>query len=419
MVGLLKKIYHKLSKLAVVRALGKLYLDGLPLGNALAYRRIKNTKKRHKKKTPIRVVFLVQVSEIWNKQSDVYDAMKENPLFDPILFLIPQFDMVHNRVETEYGNNYFLQNYNDIIKAYDKGKWFDLTSLKPDYVFYQRPYDSYLPKQYRSYVVANYAKCCYIPYGYAGADVFNEGNSNKLFFRNIYITFLESGYMASILKKKFKRSVRNRVQYFKNIGYPSLSRYFSIEPVDKFSRILWTPRWSYDPILGGSNYLKYKDTILKIKEDYHDYDITFRPHPLLFGELKTKSLMTENEIDDYLNQLKQSDIRYDTDSPLFDTLKETDVLITDYSSIMIEFFLTGRPIIYCDGGIELNKEYAHLAKGMYIAHNENEIMSYLKDLNSGNDYLREKRNAMIEKYKEKHLNAKDNIVKFIQNDYKK
>jgi len=418
MEELLRKIYHKLSGLAIVRAMGKMYLDGFPIGNQIAYNRIKKVQKNCNRKSPIKVVFLAQVSELWNKQSDIYNAMKENPLFEPVIFLIPQFDIVNNKLETEYTNSYFIENYKDLIKSYNKGKWYDLKSLKPDYVFYQRPYDSYLPKEYRSSEVSKYSKCCYVPYGYAGADVFNEGNTNKLFFRNIYMTFLESGYMASLLKKKFKKSVRNKVQFFENIGYPSLSRYFSIESVDEFSRVLWTPRWSYDPVLGGSNYLKYKDTLFKIKEEFGDSSVTFRPHPLLWRELRNKSLMTEKEIKNYLEQIKAKDIVYDTDSPLFTTLNKTDILITDYSSIMIEFFLTGRPIIYCDGGIELNKEYSNLVKSMYVAHNEEEIMKYVKDLKNGNDYLKDKRNAMIKKYKEKHLHAKENIVKFIEDDFK-
>lgn len=412
-----KRIYKKLSKFALVRKLGEIYLDGFPLGNYLAMKNLEKLHNNNDTHYPINVLFLVQVSELWNKQSPVYEAMKKNDLFNPQIVVIPQYDIVNNRLDEEYKNLYFINNYPSAIKAYDDGEWFDLKELNPDYVFFQRPYDTYLPECYKSKEVSKFTKCCYIPYGYAGSDVFNLGNTNKIFFRNIYMTFLESDYMAKILKKKFKSSVKKKIQFFESLGYPSLSEYFSIKPTGSYKKCLWTPRWSYDPVLGGSNFIKYKDTILKIKNIDNRISLTFRPHPLLFGELEAKNLMNKLEIDEYLEKIRNNDIQYDNDTPLLDTLKNTDVLITDYSSVIIEFFLTGRPIIYCEGGLELNEEYLRMKEGMYVAENEEDLLKYIKSLNDGNDYLFDKRNEILKKYREKHEYSTSSIINRIIDDY--
>ena len=34
--------------------------------------------------------------------------------------------------------------------------------------------------------------------------------------------------------------------------------------------VLWTPRWSTDPCVGGSNFFKYKETIWRLAENNQD-----------------------------------------------------------------------------------------------------------------------------------------------------
>ena len=181
---------------------------------------------------------------------------------------------------------------------------------------------------------------------------------------------------------------------------------------------MWTPRWSYDSKVGGSHFLEYKDIIIRLKGFYPEIILTFRPHPLLFEELIAKSLMKKEDIESYLIVLKQNNIKYDWGAPVFDTFKGTDVLITDYSSMIIQFFITGRPVIYCDSSnIQLNDEFKKLAEGMYVAKCEKDIFYYMQKLQNGEDYLFDKRQEIIQNNLKTHENATENIVNWLEKDY--
>ena len=376
------------------------------------------TKKRpHSDK--IRAGFIVQMSEIWDKEEPVYSVLKNHSGTEVFLLAVPKWDFETQQTVNDYSGNYFIKNYPDAIRAINPdGTVIDTDSLNADYIFYQRPYDHYLPEALRSSSLVGKTKCCYIPYGFAGADVFNEGNSNPEFFRNIYVSFLESAYMQKILESKFRLNSLLKLRHFENIGYPSLEPYVKMK--QNFSRtILWTPRWSYDEKIGGSHFIEYKDAFLALKNKHNDWNLIFRPHPLMFDEFVSKKLMSQAEVDDYLDKLNRAGIVYDYDTSLEKALESADILFTDYSSVIVNYFLTGKPILYCEGIIELNGLYSKMSEGMYIVKSENEIEQYISDLFDGNDPLREKRAEIIKSEFSNCVGAAERIAEWIINDYNK
>lgn len=380
------------------------------------FRIINVDKKQIRKKRQIRVGFVVQSAEIWDKESPIYEAMNSCSNFCADIIIVPPYDHVKGMVTNTYENNFFLTKYPNAICAYKNGKWISLSEYDYDYVFLQRPYDNYMPPGFKSGDIAKHSKVCYIPYGFSGSDVFNGGNTNKYFFRNVYFSFLESDHMVRLLKSKFRGPIEKKLHKILNLGYPALTPYFSLPKREGISRILWTPRWSFDPIIGGSNYLKYKDSFLQLAEVNCDKEFVFRPHPLLYEELQAKDLMTEKQIDDYKNNCCNRGIHFDKGRPVLETFADTDILITDYSSIIIQFFITGRPIVYCNSGMELNELYAKLSKGFYVANNEEELEKIIKQLIEGKDVLFETRQKIIKEELINHMESTRAILECIQED---
>lgn len=366
-----------------------------------------------KNKGPINVAFIVQMPEVWDKEEPVYLAMRDNPDFNTQLIVVPHYDIQKKELSRDYIHNYFLENYEDAIPGFQNGKWLNLKG-KYEYVFYQRPYDGYLPKELRSSKVRKYSKCCYIPYGFVGADVFNEINSDRRFFRNISMAFVETDAMAKLIRSRF--GTHDRLHRVECLGYPALEPYFDIKPSNVFKKILWTPRWSYDEKLGGSQFLEYKETIKTIKKLYPEMKITFRPHPLLFEELVSKGLMGKQEIDDYVGSLADCDIKYDTGTPIYDAINDADILITDFSTIIIQYFVTGKPVIYCEAGIKLNEIYEKMAKGFYLANNEEDILEQVKSISNGSDILLTIRRKIIENDLRKYRHGTNAIIKAMYDD---
>lgn len=381
---------------------------------------IERVRKKQKTNSKIKVAFIAQMSEIWDKESPIYDAMLADPAFDPVLIAVPPcYDPENPTINTEYGDsNYFLENYPSCIRAYDKGEFISFEDYKFDYVFLQRPYDHFLPEQLRSSTLVRFTKVCYIPYGFVGADVFNIGNSDKIFFRNVYFSFLESEYMVEVLSKKFRTKHEKENHKILNAGYPALIPYFSFEKIEKLHTLMWTPRWSFNTITGGSNFLNYKDCFIDVVKNHPEFNFVFRPHPLMFGEMLNKGLMNQKEIDDYIDTLKSLGVAYDKNTPLVESLKNIDVLITDFSSIIIQFFLTGRPIVYCESCIEMNRTFQKMKDGMYIVKSEDDFVNSIANLSLQGDYLKPTRDEIISQGFGQHLNSINYIINAIKQDYK-
>ena len=386
------------------------------LNDLRSSRKIKKvTQKSHA--GTIRVAFIVQMAEIWDKEEPVYEAMLTDDRFEPTLIVVPPYDQVQERVTTCYDDNFFLEQYPDAVKGYDNGKWIDLKQQQYDYIFLQRPYDHYLPAGFRGSDIVAFSKVCYIPYGFSSADVFNEGNTNKSFFRNVYMSFMESDYMAKLLQYQYRFPLEKSTHHVLSLGYPALSPYLAFPDINQLTRILWTPRWSFSPTIGGSNFLIYKDTFVELAAQNPQCQFVFRPHPLMFGEILRQGIMTQTDIDDYLAILRENKVVYDYGTPLLETLLDTDLLITDFSSIIIQFFLTKRPIIYCPSCIVLNETIEQLKEGMYLANTPEELIRITNDLVDQKDPLKENRLRIINnKEFEAHRDAANNILSAMKQD---
>lgn len=384
----------------------------------IAQKHMKSLKKNPRKQI-IRVGFIVQVPGIWDKQVDIYNEMKCRNNIETILLVVPEIGRENSNIADVYKNNYFVTKYPEAIKVLDeKGEVLNLEELQLDYVFYPRPYDGYLPKEIRCKNVMKHARCCYVPYGFTAADVFNDGNIENEFFNYTYICFMDSKYMQNLLYKKYKKACDKRNRHIEYLGYPALERYLKMPLRDSIKTITWTPRWSYDEKMGGSNFLEYKNRfVLMCEKIPKDIKIIFRPHPLMFDELIKKGLMTEAEKERFLIELALRNIEMDVISPINEVLDKTDILVSDFSTIIGTFFLTGRPIIYCDKGIVFNEVYQNMAEYMYIANTWEDVEKNIFSLLLGKDVYLSNRKMLIEKEYLQCVDSSKKITDYLINDY--
>lgn len=371
--------------------------------------------KRHGK---IKVGFIVQLSEsCWDKQVDVFNEMILHSDFSVKLLVVPK--NINGEFET-YEDNYFFTNYpNYCIKVIENNKVINIKKLNFDYIFFPRPYDYYLPKGIRSTDLVKFTRCCYIPYGFSLSDNFNDCNVDSSFFDNIYIEFTESEYICSLLYKKYKNSCDKNIRHFEYLGYPCLNKYLDMKPNPTVKTITWTPRWSYDIKYGGSNFVEYKDSFINFCRNLpKTIDVIFRPHPLMFDELIKKNIITQKEKDNFLYILEELNIQMDVKSPIDVILNKTDILITDFSSIILQFFLTNRPIIYCKKNIDFNETGKIIEKGMYVTTTWDEVEKKCNLLINGIDELSYERENIIKREFSNLGNSAKNIVKRIFDDYR-
>lgn len=104
--------------------------------------------------------------------------------------------------------------------------------------------------------------------------------------------------------------------------------------------------------------------------------------------------MTRQEVDDYKELLKMNNIITMDKDPINAVLGDADILISDISSVIPSYFMTGRPVIYCKSSLEVNNEFKELLEGIYIANSWEDVETYVSEITAGNDYLKEKRKIL-------------------------
>ena len=369
-----------------------------------ALKNIKNVLKKKKSDTDnINVAIIVQLAEIWDKLSPVYTEMKKRQNFNIRLIIVPNYDLKNNCVGNYYGGEleFFRDISDNIILAYKNGKWIDIKDYDFDYVFYQRPYDMYLPEKLKSDYVVKFSKICYIPYAFWPFAKGEHMGYNRDFFKNVYMCFTETPESCVQENRKInfldffsRKKKRRKFLYLGNPIFEEYSKIKSNSKVDKY-RILWTPRWEVNGELGGCTFLDYVNDFLAFAKENANVDLKFRPHPLMFDNFISKKLMTEKQVDDFKCKLKSCGFAIDNNSMIEDTFVDTDILISDISSIMAAFFLMGKPIIFCDTGREVCKTYKRMMPGIYVAKSWSDVQYYLDRLLAGDDYLFEQRKKII------------------------
>lgn len=378
------------------------------------------------KKRSIKVAFICQWKHGYVKFQDVVLKMRENDKFDVQLIVFSE-DVKNSPENSQI--DFWESNFPKIkiIEAKNSNGWYDLKkSYNPDYVFVQRPYDIYLPEEYSLSKLSKIAKVCYIPYAYIIAD-FRAELLNKEILSNIYIYFAENEEQYQYAKMAMGDLKGKHYSY--NLGYPYLDRSIKNAAIPKSAflntrpknekRIIWTPRWTMDKDFCASTFFNYKDKIVDYFKKNRNLQLVFRPHPLMFGNFIEKGLMKEAEVKEYLKNFTEN-MYYDEEANYLTTFKDADILITDFSSIIIDFLILNKPIILCGNDDETKyfKIMKKISKASYKAKNWKEVQKILDDLSKGIDNKQSNRKKIINEIIDQNDgNVSMKIVKSIIDDY--
>ena len=375
--GLVQKTLGRL-KSAIFEKGKTIYRINIP-----SFRKSRKKIEARPKEKQIRIGFMIQCPQNWAVLQSVYQKALEDDRTEPVVLLIPEMEFVHYvtvkniiwEKTYEFGEKLFGK---QAVKTYnpESGNWEELEPLKLDYVFIPRPYETYLPKAYRASAIRKYAKVCYIPYAFPILSDW-EVLYNSHFIRNVSLVFCEKERSAEYVRNQFSKTVRSGDQKVFFCGYPKFdliedhsgneSELWPRKKTEEITRIIWTPRWTTDPRLGGSSFFKYKDQLIEWAEEDQRIDLVFRPHPLALDHYISAGLMTKQEQDDYLDRYARcKNANVDRTTTYFDTFYSSDCLITDVSSIIMDYLFTDKPIIYCRSTDDEHISLPDLRECMYM-----------------------------------------------------
>lgn len=419
-IGIVKKYYMIIDE-----------LDALKEHNRILYN--KNIDLRIKlkklKKEKINVVFVCHRPAVWGALKSVYEELEKDNNFNVYIVAIPNKkeipgEWLYHEIYESEGAEEFWKEYGCINGYnYETKEWFDLKTLNPDYVFFQQPYNITRCPDYKSSVVSTYAKICYVAYFDFMDNMEHYDVADSCypidFLQDCSYVFAQNSAELNYLYNRF--SVYNlSVPCVEMTGYPKYdgleqyqnidSQIWSYRERENHFRVIWTPRWSTRE--GNCHFFKYKDLLVEFCKNNLDIDFVFRPHPQSWSEWETTGELTEAEREKFFALYGSSDnMNIDGNTDYLPMFYHADCLISDTSSIIPEFLVTGKPVIYC-----YNKDSIHnfasgkgMSNGMYWVSSWEELEKILKNLRNGIDPLKFERQKIISKMIHKDKYAGKNI----------
>lgn len=374
-----------------------------------------NRKIKVLEKRKIHVVFVCHRAALWNALKSVYDECMSDDKFDVTIVAIPnkkqlpKIGLNHEEYVSEGAEDFFSDYKCRVINGYDyeNKTWFDLRKLEPDYLFFQTGYDICRPPEYKSEIVSLYTRLCYVHYGmpFMGGMIAEESFPVS-FLKNTYFHFAEFEEMRKYYIERVPDNPIHRAERVVLTGYPKLDearQYINCESENwiykgdnKKYRVMWTPRWNTEE--NNCTFFDYKDKLVEYMETEKSMEMLFRPHPQAFSEYIANGQMSEKQVEEYKRRYDEIDnISIDKDREYLASFYSSDVLITDESSIIPEYFLTGKPVIFTYKETHLNEFAKKVSEGFYWVKNWNELTDILDRLRKGDDKLADTRKKIIEK----------------------
>lgn len=376
---------------------------------------------------PIHVVFVCHRPAIWESLHSVYDAMKQDPDFRVTIVAIPnkkqlpKLCLAHEQYESEGAEEFWKDQ--GCINGYDykTGQWLDLESLQPDYVFFQTPYNICKPPQYHSHEVSKYAHLAYVTYyGVLYTDDVYDECTPPDFMNDLSFFFTQNPMDDAYVRNRMKQVGALDCQVI-NTGFPRYDRIESYrsQPCTIWNRsdsfkMVWTPRWTTNE--GNCHFFDFKDTFVDYCKQNPDVELVFRPHPQAFQEWNATGELPEAEANIYKQNFVDSNMHLDQSGNYFPMLYTSDCLITDRSTIFLDYYCSGKPIIYCTSENHHDAIFPQYIEGMYCVSNWAELEAVINDLRKGIDPLQSTRQRIIEEnFIPKGNPASLNILQCIKN----
>lgn len=382
-----------------------------------ARRRLRKSVIRHIERDKFKVLFVVDRSECWNSFRSVFlecAALKDCEI---TLLAVPKYLAEKGKQRKDLFHLDKQEETYSLLKPYEKENVRVIRSHNPEtgeeyslegrynYIFLDSPFCYVYPDNISIEKLYERGRICFIPYyGFpASKDNYFAGfEADPAFLQYVDYWFAESKWMGNVTKRKLRLSSfaeRKRIVY--TYGPARIDLY----PYEEFSgsikTVLWNPRWTTPTNRENvqSFFLLYKDRILDFAEKHKDIEFIIRPHPLLLENFLKTGYITQKEVDDYLLRVKSlPNVTMDLLPSYEESLRKADVMLAEFSSLVAEYAVQGRPVIFLGERKDTN-DVGPLPKSFYFLNGWDDVAKCLLSLKEEHDPLKNQRIEAVNQYR--------------------
>lgn len=381
------------------------------------YQRRKNRVKRSPiNKNNIKILFVVQRIECFNSSLSVYLRMIKDDSFDVTVLSLPKFlqfsadrsnkfaleslNDIFKFCESLPGNHKTINSYNHLMKSY-----IIIEEYSFDYIFVNIPYEEQYPEEVNIKRLNKIGRICYLPYGYNSTKnsyLFEVTNPiPSLNFFDIYYAINKKSYGELLIKRMWVSQLLSRNKPLRNMGYPRFDLLDNASDRKGLRTLLWLPRWETSLDIGHeqSTFLAFKEDIVSFAEMNPAIEVIIRPHPLMFENHIKAGKISREELEHYFNRINSiPNISFDKNDSYEKTLDRADLILSDFTGLLVEMFVMGKKVAYTGEKGDLKKEFYPMIDSFYEAKTWEQFLEVFQQLSMGVDNKKQKRDAAIKKF---------------------
>ena len=336
------------------------------------------------RRRPTRVLFLVHVLGAWDSYHALVEAMAQSDDFEPVVASIPRRFRGSDGL---YGEEHVHRGLADRGVAhlrFSAGHLPDalplVKAIEPDVIFRQSQWDADVPDEFGT-ARLGFARTCMVPYETMNivVNVADAATSNtaidSAYHRVAWLVFCTNDLM---LDAAVRDGVRDGTQ-FRVVGHPKADHLRTARPRWPLDgpapggRVVWSAHHTIGR--GWTDFGAFhlvRDEMLEWARRRFDVQFVFMPHPALppFPD-SDASPISRAEFDGWegaWRALPNTAVLAETDyGP---TLAASDVMVTDGLSMLVEYQLFGRPVVFFEreGHRPFNAIGERVVAGVHTVH---------------------------------------------------
>lgn len=356
-----------------IRRGGKSLEDILVFNNAL-----ENLMRKMEKESEVKleVLFLPYKYSMWDSLESIWLSAKDDSNCNSYVMPIPYYDRDPDGLlkQFNYEGMHFLENDIPIVSYKD----YDIAKQRPDIIYFHNPYDgnnlitSVSPEFYTDRLKHYTDMLVYVPYFIAGAYR-NAKDAESKCITNGVLNASKVIVQSEVLREVY---IENGISPDKMValGSPKIDSILNLKHKNKLPSA-WKQKTngkkvillnsSLRRLLNNPNYMHdLKDIMETILNDKNNV-LIWRPHPLMqsaISSMRPEYNHMFNELKGFIKENENSIL--DENSDVTSAIVTSDAMISDGSSIIRTYIMTGKPILVLESS-EKMRESAFLSCDVY------------------------------------------------------
>lgn len=296
---------------------------------------------------PIRVIFLVPDTSLWDVFGSVYADMIAHPMFEPSVLAFRRM-AVGGALSKEETRQFFAERQIEAtFWGFDDDECPPIRPKDADILFYTLGSVAYPPTLQIEFTSLSFLTC-YLPYGFLLAREYDY-QFNQDFHHSAWRVFAATAREEALYRHYSHRRTPNVAL----TGYPKFDALSRAEkrPAAR-PTVIWAPHWSIGEIYPRLNMGTFHTLCMKMLEVFDAFpgmDFLYKPHPTLAHALEQTSFMSGASYATYLEMLRsRPNVRLWLHGDYAALFANSSAMITDSVSFLAEYLLADRPLLFLD-----------------------------------------------------------------------